>query len=130
MLTGSDTILKAPEGQVVEEADAPVSAPPQPGDNRRLLAITDSRGRLRCWDTLRQAGYWRGVIALCSRATPADYLDYLRRRRVDYVAAGEQSIDPRAALEALNARYGATLVRADSGGTPNGALLRAGLVDG
>jgi len=38
-------------------------------------------------------------------------------------------VDLRAALLALNRRFGAKVVRADSGGTLNGALLRAGLVD-
>jgi 2,5-diamino-6-(ribosylamino)-4(3H)-pyrimidinone 5'-phosphate reductase len=33
------------------------------------------------------------------------------------------------ALEELNARYGVRTVRVDSGGTLNGVLLRAGLVD-
>jgi len=37
-------------------------------------------------------------------------------------------VDYRAALEELNARYGVTTVRVDSGGTLNGALLREGLI--
>jgi 2,5-diamino-6-(ribosylamino)-4(3H)-pyrimidinone 5'-phosphate reductase len=53
----------------------------------------------------------------------------LRARRVDYVVAGEERVDLGAALEALHARYGVRLVRVDSGGILNGALLRAGLVD-
>jgi len=38
-------------------------------------------------------------------------------------------VDMREALEELNARYGVNTVRTDSGGTLNGILLRAGLVD-
>jgi 2,5-diamino-6-(ribosylamino)-4(3H)-pyrimidinone 5'-phosphate reductase len=68
------------------------------------------------------------VIALCSRSTPREVLEYLRARHVETIVAGADRVDLRAALEELNARHGVELVRADSGGTLNGALLRAGLV--
>ncbi|MCJ7708584.1 MAG: dihydrofolate reductase family protein [Anaerolineales bacterium] len=38
-------------------------------------------------------------------------------------------MDLRAALEELNARHEVGVVRVDSGGTLNGVLLRAGIVD-
>ena len=40
-----------------------------------------------------------------------------------------QRIRPTYSGEELNARYGVRVVRVDSGGTLNGVLLRAGLVD-
>lgn len=105
--------------------------PPQvePNDERPLLVIPDSRGRVRIRHALRQWPYWRGCVALCSRATPQEYLQYLEERHIDYVIAGEDHVDMRAALEALNVRYGAQTVLLDSGGTLNGVLLRAGLVN-
>lgn len=129
MLSGADTILAAPEGQIVEAADDPLGPTPDRDRTRCLLVISDSRGRLRCWQAMRDAGYWRDVVALCSHSTPGDYLDYLGRRRVDYILAGDDHVDLGAALEELSARYGIKLVRVDSGGTLNGALLRAGPVD-
>ena len=42
---------------------------------------------------------------------------------------GEDRVNLRAALEELHARYGVKRIRVDSGGTLNGILLRAGLVD-
>ena len=42
---------------------------------------------------------------------------------------GEDHVDLRAALEELSARHGVKTVRMDSGGTLNGLMLRAGLVD-
>jgi len=68
-------------------------------------------------------------VVLCSSSTPDEYLRYLEGQRVDYLVAGEERVDLKAALEELNARYGVESVRLDSGGTLNGVLLRQGLVD-
>ena len=128
ILAGSETIVKglSAEGVPVEE-DVGASPPsPDPADKRPLLVIPDSRGRVRNWHYLRAQPYWRDAMALCSRATPAEYLAYLRERRVDYIVAGE---DLRAALANLYETRGVRAVRVDSGGTLNGVLLRAGLVD-
>jgi 2,5-diamino-6-(ribosylamino)-4(3H)-pyrimidinone 5'-phosphate reductase len=131
MLSGSNTLLHAyPEDTLREEdADALEPPSPDPDDDRPLLVVVDSRGRLRNWHLLRQEPYWRDVVVLCSRATPSAYLETLRQRRVECILAGDQRVDLRAALEELHAHYGVSVVRVDSGGVLNGALLRAGLVD-
>ncbi|GAI96418.1 unnamed protein product [marine sediment metagenome] len=128
-LAGSDTILNSPED--VPPEDDRAFEPPQrdPGDTRPLLVIPDSRGRVRSWHFLRQQPYWRDVLALCSRATPKTYLDYLKERHIDCIVAGNDSVCLRAALEELNVRYGINVVRVDSGGMLNGVLLRESLVD-
>jgi 2,5-diamino-6-(ribosylamino)-4(3H)-pyrimidinone 5'-phosphate reductase len=126
-LTGADTILAAPEGTAAD--DPPGTAPAnEPGDARPLLAVADSRGRVRCWKALREAGLWRHMIALVSQSTPREYLDYLAARHVEAIAAGDGRVDLRAALAQLAARHGVRTVRADSGGTLNAALLAAGVV--
>ena len=48
---------------------------------------------------------------------------------VEYIIAGDEKVDFRGALEEINNRYKINNVRVDSGGTLNGILLRAGLVD-
>jgi 2,5-diamino-6-(ribosylamino)-4(3H)-pyrimidinone 5'-phosphate reductase len=68
-------------------------------------------------------------VAICSDSTPDDYLQYLAEVGADCIVAGSGKVDMRAALEELNVRYGIQTVRVDSGGTLNGVLLRAGLVD-
>ena len=93
-----------------------------------MLVVPDSRGRVRNWQTLREAPYWRDMIALCSNSTPDSYLDYLSKRHIEYIVAGDDHVDLRLALEEINDRYGVETVRVDSGGTLNGVLLRAGLV--
>lgn len=127
VLTGADTVIAA-EGDEPETAEDMAPPPPVPGDTRPLFAVVDSRGRFRKWHELRRMPYARGLVAICSKATPQDYLDYLAARQIDVIVAGEDRVDLRAALEEMNARYGVTAVRADSGGALNGALLRAGLV--
>ncbi len=92
------------------------------------LAIVDSRGLIRNWEALKKQPWWSGLVALCSAATPANHVAYLKEAGIDYVIAGQEKVDLRAALEELNARYGTRIVRTDCGGTLNGVLLRAGLV--
>ncbi|MGD8793152.1 MAG: dihydrofolate reductase family protein, partial [Anaerolineae bacterium] len=98
-------------------------------DSRTLLVVPDSRGRIHNWPQIRREPWWRDVVVLCSQATPQDYVDGLRQMGVDTIIAGYDHVDLAAALEALNARYGIQTVQVDSGGTLNGVLLRAGLVD-
>ena len=127
-LAGSRTMMTAsPPDEELEEVAPP--EPPSPDDPRALLAVVDSRGQVRTWRTLRASGYWKDMVALVSELTPAAYLDYLRRIHVPWLTHGIDRVDLRGALEDLNDRYGVEVVRVDAGGTLNGALLRAGLVD-
>lgn len=128
-LTGSDTVLASLTEAYEPEGEAAPLPERKPGDSRPLLVVPDSRGRVRCWSFLRRQPYWRDAVVLCSKVTPRAYLEYLRERQVECIVAGEWRVDLKAALEELNARYGVKVVRVDSGGTLNGALLRAGLVD-
>lgn len=127
-LAGTDTLLAAWEQQAVEEDDI---EPPErnPQDTRPLMVVVDSRGRVKNYGWLRKQPYWRDVVALCSNSTPAGYLAYLQERGVEHLISGEDKVDLKVALEQLNERYGVRVVRVESGGTLNGALLRAGLVD-
>ncbi len=113
-----------------DEPDAPDPPRDEPDDGRPLLAVVDSRGRVRSWAALRQAPFWRDrMVALCSHATPADHLERLAALHVDRIVVGQRTVDLAAALSALERDYGATRILVDSGGTLNGVLLRAGLVD-
>lgn len=133
ILFGSETVLCAvrdnPLLEVPPEHEK-MFTPPEGAetDPRPLLVITDSRGRVRCWDAIRKWPYMRDVLALCSSSTPQEYLDYLQERRIGTVVAGSDRIDMRAALETLYRKYGVKVLRVDSGGTLNSVLLHAGLV--
>jgi 2,5-diamino-6-(ribosylamino)-4(3H)-pyrimidinone 5'-phosphate reductase len=134
-LAGCDTLLtglaaeriepdreEEPEGSSGAAETAPEGTLP-------LLAVPDSRGRLRSWRYLIEQPFWRAGVALCSTATPQEHLEYLERRHIDRIVAGEDHVDLGRALEQLHSRYGVDKIRVDSGGTLNGLLLRAGLVD-
>ena len=126
-LTGADTILSAPAADDGETgpADAPVAGPP--GD-AGILAITDSRGRVRTWPWLLGSGLWSRGVALVSQQTPPEHVNWLHEHGIDVVAAGRGRVDLTGALVTLADRYGAETVLVDSGGRLSGALLARGLV--
>lgn len=94
-----------------------------------LLVVPDSAGRVRSWIHAQAEPWWRGIVVLVTASTPSDYLDYLDRRGIEHHVVGDSRVDLTAALDLLAERHGVTLVRTDSGGSLNGALLEAGLVD-
>ena len=134
ILFGSETVLAAvrdnPMLEVPPEHEEMFTPPADAGtDPRPLLVIADSRGRVRCWDAIRKWPYMRDLLALCSSATPQEYLSYLADRQISTIVTGNNHIDMRAALTALNTQFGVKVVRVDSGGTLNSVLLQGGLVD-
>jgi 2,5-diamino-6-(ribosylamino)-4(3H)-pyrimidinone 5'-phosphate reductase len=68
-------------------------------------------------------------VALCSKSTSQDYIQYLKDRHIDSLITGDDHVDLKMALEELYSRYAIKLIRVDSGGTLNGLLLRQGLVN-
>jgi 2,5-diamino-6-(ribosylamino)-4(3H)-pyrimidinone 5'-phosphate reductase len=117
-LAGSDTILA--------QEQALAAAPrPGPATNGPVLAVVDGRGRVREWDALRTVGHWSGVVALHAESTP------LRPavRSTEEIVVGTDRVDLAGALDALERRYAARVVRVESGGSLVGALLHRGLVD-
>jgi 2,5-diamino-6-(ribosylamino)-4(3H)-pyrimidinone 5'-phosphate reductase len=126
-LAGTETLLAA-AGEGEEEATDPV-APPSSDDRRPLLVVPDSRGRFRRWREMLAAPFWRAGLALCTEATPQEYFDYLDRAGIEHRCFGEDHVDLPVALTHLAEERGVKTIRVDSGGTLNGLLLRAGLVD-
>lgn len=96
---------------------------------RPLLVVPDSRGVVRCWRHALAQPWYRSVVVLVSRSTPADYRDHLDRRGIEHLECGDDRVDLAHALERLAATHGVTSVRTDGGGVLNGALLAADLVD-
>ena len=128
-LAGSETFLKAATEAPPEDESAFIPPRSDPKDKRPILVIPDSRGRIRTWHYLRSLPYWRHFVALCSRSTPQDYLQYLKDRHIDCIITSEDQVDLKMALEELYSRYAVKVVRVDSGGTLNGLLLRQGLAN-
>jgi 2,5-diamino-6-(ribosylamino)-4(3H)-pyrimidinone 5'-phosphate reductase len=103
--------------------------PPAGPADAPLLVVVDSGGRVARFDWLASVPYWRGVLVACSGSTPAAHLALLERHAIPHVVVGGDRVDLAGLLALLSERYDVTRVRVDSGGTLNGALLRAGLVD-
>jgi 2,5-diamino-6-(ribosylamino)-4(3H)-pyrimidinone 5'-phosphate reductase len=132
MLSGSNTMLAAFSAEKGATPENEETAEPLPGDFPEptlLLVVVDSRGRLQHLHQMRRTPYWRDTIVLCSRATPQTHLTYLQEHQLDFIVAGAERVDLRAALAELKARFGINVMRIDSGGVLNGVLLREGLVD-
>jgi len=128
VLTGSRTILAAIK-EVEPEKDGFVPPSEEKDDARPWFVVVDSKGAVRSWHMFRTWPYFRGVMALVSRTTSTEYLEYLKARSIPYVIAGNDQVDLEEALCALRHEYKIRNVRVDSGGRLNGALLRKGLVD-
>jgi 2,5-diamino-6-(ribosylamino)-4(3H)-pyrimidinone 5'-phosphate reductase len=130
MLSGSNTMLEAQNNMGNNTFNQEFSpAAKDFSDERQLLVVVDSRGRIKDWSVLRNQPYWRDVVVLCSNATPRDHLEGLRAQKVETIIAGDHHVDLRKCLETLHAEYGVSKLRVDSGGILNGVLLRAGLVN-
>lgn len=132
VLAGSNTLVEAAarEGVDLSREDEPDAIETQPADDPRpWLVVVDGRGRLTRFAWLRRQPFWRDVLVLACASTPPAHLDLLRRHRVAYQIIGTEHVDLAAALRLLADRYGVRAVRVDAGGTLNGLLLAAGLVD-
>jgi 2,5-diamino-6-(ribosylamino)-4(3H)-pyrimidinone 5'-phosphate reductase len=123
-LTGEDPLPAG--GAARADAASPDAAAPH---DAPLLVVVDSRGQLTRFAWLTKLPYWRAVLVACSATTPSSHLELLARHGIDHVVVGEDRVDLARLLDVLAAEHGIELVRVDSGGTLNGALLRAGLVD-
>lgn len=134
MLVGSDTaksgiemFMKAVPPERPIDCEKPVI---KEDDERGYWAIADSRGKLYgLLHVYRQMGYGKDVIVLVSESTPKAYLEYLKARAFDFIIAGSDHVDYRAALEELNRRYGFETVATDTGGVLAAELLAADLAD-
>jgi 2,5-diamino-6-(ribosylamino)-4(3H)-pyrimidinone 5'-phosphate reductase len=132
VLTTSATLLEAAAREGIDLAGEDPGDPVQPravGDPRPWLVVVDGRGRIGRLGWLRGQPFWRDVLVLCCAATTAEHLDRLRRHHVEHLVVGVELVDLTTALHQLADRYGVREVRTDAGGTLNGLLLRAGLVD-
>lgn len=123
-LTGLPAELDAPE-EVLYTDFLPGEVTGRPG-HETWFTVVDSRGRVR-WTTKQGGG--SDLLVLVARATPVEYLAYLRQERICYLVAGEERVDLAVALRRMQDRLAVTCVVSEAGGGLNAALLRAGLID-
>lgn len=101
--------------------DELAASPPE-----KWFTVVDGRGRVP-WDSKGGSDYH--LLVFVAKATPADYLAFLRRELIPYLVVGDGRVDLAMALRRMATRLGVNCVVSKAGGGLNGALLRAGLVD-
>ena len=97
-----------------------------PGGHSSFAFAVDGRGKL-AWTTNDLDG--DHVVAILSERVSDEYLASLRDRAVSYLIAGARDVDLPLALEKIGARFGVRTLMLEGGGSINGSMLRAGLVD-
>lgn len=132
------TVTLEGSGSFVEAGGAPLTLPAValPEDVLRRdsiprtapswFVVADSRGRV---DWTFTGDDQTALVVLVCDATPAGYLQLLHDRGIGHLSAGSGRVDLTLGLAAVASALQAESVVADSGGTLNAALLRAGLVD-
>ena len=95
--------------------------------NAKTLAIgTDAKGVLRFRDNEVDGDH---VVLLVTARATNDYLAHLQAAGVSYLFCGKEQIDLPMALRKLGSAFGLRKLMLQGGGTFNGAMLAAGLVD-
>jgi len=128
---GAELLELPPAG--VDEAELrrdylPDAVVHRPG-HRGWFAVVDGRGRVRAG--MKEFPGWEGwhTLHLVARATPPEYLAFLRRRQIPYLVSGQEHVDLEQALMKLSSLLGVVCVVCTAGSRLTGALLRAGLID-
>ena len=95
---------------------------------RHWYILVDGRGRCRSGykATENPGGH---IVHLVSCSVPVEYLAYLRQERIPYLVGGQAHVDLAGTLHKLSAKLGVRVMCLWGGGTLNGAMLRAGLID-
>lgn len=91
--------------------------------------LVDGRGRCRSGYNCTKEGPGRHILHLTSRAAAPEYLAFLHDKRIPYLVDGDKHVDLPAALRKVRTKVGLKCVKLFGGGTLNGVMLRAGLID-
>ncbi|MFL5378725.1 MAG: RibD family protein [Myxococcales bacterium] len=93
---------------------------------RRFAIGADAKGKLRFDEADVDGDH---VVLLVSERASNDYLAHLQDAGVSYLFCGEDEVDVTVALDKLRRVLGIKKLLLEGGGTFNGAVLGAGLVD-
>lgn len=69
------------------------------------------------------------IIEILSESVSDGYLQYLRSKNISYIFAGKEQLDFPLALSQLHDVFGIKTVMLEGGGSINGSLLHAGVID-
>lgn len=92
--------------------------------------IPDTKGIMKGFlHYYRRFEFCKDVIVLVSRATPVDYLNYMKERKYEYVIAGETFVDYQDAIRQLTEKYSIQTILVDTGSKLGNVLLNDNIVD-
>lgn len=86
----------------------------------------DTKGTL-LWRTNRVDG--KPLVVVTSEKVSAEYLDYLKSKKISYIACGAEKIDLKKAVAVLEKEFDVKKAVITGGGHINGSFLDAGLID-
>jgi riboflavin biosynthesis pyrimidine reductase len=116
---------KKPE---LEKVKSPITREPFVADKRAnsFAIAVDAHGKLG-WNENEIGG--DHLIEVLLESVSDEYLQYLQNIRVSYVFGGKDNIDFEIALSQLNDLFNIKTLMLEGGGSINGSLLNAGLID-
>jgi 2,5-diamino-6-(ribosylamino)-4(3H)-pyrimidinone 5'-phosphate reductase len=97
-----------------------------PGDHESFAVAIDPSGRLAWREDNIDGDH---VVAVLTERVSDEYLTFLRDRGVSYLLAGKREADLAVALEKIGTRLGVRTLMLEGGGSINGGMLAAGLID-
>jgi len=124
-ISGADTFLAAPIPDEVPEWSYEV-AKSFPSCSRSVMAIVDSKGRVRNWGAIKKQPFWKTPVALCSRSTPKEHLQYLQEEGVDVIIAGKERVDLKRALKSWGPDTACAPYASTAGGPSRPSCSRKG----
>ncbi len=100
---------------------------PRSGRGKPVYAIAvDAGGKLR-WPSNEMRG--DRLVVLTTKAAPSGYLADLREKSIPYLIGGDTEIRFASVLARLGRLFGIRKIMLEGGGSLNGALLAAGLIN-
>lgn len=94
--------------------------------------VVDMKGVLRWDNNFIEMSNWDKkfhLVTLVTRQTPKDYLAYLVEKKISYVVSGNNELDLETAMSKLRGTFKIEKILLEGGGSFNGSMLEADLVD-
>lgn len=121
-----------PTTELAQEASADESDFIVGKDVDTFAVVIDTQGLLR-WNKnfihLSSQTAEFHLITIVTKQTPKTYLGYLKSKDISYLVCGEEETDLVAAAKKLKTLFGIEKVLLEGGGSFNGSMMAAGLVD-
>lgn len=95
-------------------------------DAAGYVIVADTHGTL-LWN--KETDTEKPLLILTSTSAPQEYLDYLDRQNISWIACGNEHIDLKRASEILNTEFGVQRMGIVGGAAINTGFLTAGLLD-